>query len=117
MEVHGQIKDLGGVKTDTCLKKKGFVAGTRVFKQRDPNSDANRSEYSKFKKLVKKSSKTDDLKWALGMMIRRKRPRKGQHREVSQKIFVINQVKRSGSNSFFFFFLVEGLDAGEHTRG
>jgi hypothetical protein len=65
------------------------------FKRRDPNSDANRSEYSRLNKLVKKSSKSDDNNRALRMADDlEEAARKGQQREVWQKIYVISEKKK-----------------------
>ena len=46
-------------------KTKDLLVQRGQFKRRDPNSDANRSAYSKLNKLVKKSSKVDDNNWAI----------------------------------------------------
>ncbi|XP_063691186.1 uncharacterized protein LOC134823581 [Bolinopsis microptera] len=57
------------------------------FKRKDPNSDANRSEYSKLNKLVKKSSKLDDNNWAVRVATDlEEAASKGQQREVWAKI-------------------------------
>ena len=57
------------------------------FKRKDPVSDANRSEYSRLNKLVKKSSKTDNSNWALRMASDLEEAgSKGQQREVWAKI-------------------------------
>ena len=48
-------------------KTKDLLLERGKFKRRDPNSDANKSEYSKLNKFVKKNSKTDDNNWALRM--------------------------------------------------
>ena len=57
------------------------------FKRRDPNSDANRSAYSKLNKLVKKSSKVDDNNWAIRVATDLEEAvSKGQQREVWAKI-------------------------------
>ncbi|MCP4473446.1 MAG: reverse transcriptase family protein [Gammaproteobacteria bacterium] len=68
------------------------------YKRRDPNSDANRSEYSRLNKLVKKSSKIDDNNWALRMATDLEdASSKGQQREVWQKIYVIANKKKKKS--------------------
>ena len=68
-------------KTKDLLVKRG------QFKRRDPNSDANRSEYSKLNKLVKKSSKIDDNNWAVRVATElEEAASKGQQREVWAKI-------------------------------
>ena len=65
------------------------------YKRRDPSSDANRSEYSRLNKLVKKSSKIGDNNWALRMATDlEEAARKGQKREVWQKIRVISGKKK-----------------------
>ena len=58
------------------------------FKRKDPVSDANRSEYSRLNKLVKKSSKTcSHSNWALRMASDLEEAgSKGQQREVWAKI-------------------------------
>ncbi|KAL5259045.1 hypothetical protein ACHWQZ_G009498 [Mnemiopsis leidyi] len=57
------------------------------FKRRDPNSDANRSEYSRLNKLAKKSSKLDDNNWAVTVATDlEEAASKGQQREVWAKI-------------------------------
>ena len=81
-------------------KTKDLLAERGEFKRRDPNSDANRSEYSKLNKLVKKSSKTDDNNWALRMADDlEEAARKGQQREVWQKIYVISGKKKKQSTA------------------
>jgi hypothetical protein len=68
------------------------------FKLRDPNSDANRSEYSRLNKLVKKSGKYDFNNRAHGMADNlEEAARKGQQREVWQKIYVISRTKKKQS--------------------
>ena len=81
-------------------KTKDLLVERGEFKRRDPNSDANRSEYSKLNKLVKKSSKTDDNNWALRMADDlEEAARKGQQREVWQKIYVISGKKKKQSTA------------------
>ena len=46
-------------------KTKDLLIQRGHFKSKDPSSDANRSQYSKLNKLVKKSSKIDDNNWAI----------------------------------------------------
>ena len=48
-------------------KTKDLLKNRKEFKRKDPNSNANRSEYSRMNKLFKKSSKVDDNNWALRM--------------------------------------------------
>ena len=79
-------------------KTKDLLVERGEFKRKDPNSDANRSEYSRLNKLVKKSSKTDDNNWALRMADDlEEAARKGQQREVWQKIYVISGNKKKQS--------------------
>ena len=79
-------------------KTKDLLVERGEFKRRDPNSDANRSEYSRLNKLVKKSSKSDDNNWALRMADDlEEAARKGQQREVWQKIYVISGKKKKQS--------------------
>ena len=81
-------------------KTKDLLVERGEFKRRDPNSDANRSEYSKLNKLVKKSSKTDDNNWALRIADDlEEAARKGQQREVWQKIYVISGKKKKQSTA------------------
>ena len=57
------------------------------FKRRDPTSDANRSEYSKLKELVKKSCEVDNNNWAVRVATDlEEAASKGQQREVWAKI-------------------------------
>ena len=44
---------------------KTLLVQRSAVKRRDPTSDANKSEYSRLNKMVKKSCKTDDNNWAL----------------------------------------------------
>ena len=68
-------------------KTKDLLIQRAQFKRRDPNSDANRSEYSKLNKLVKKSSKLDDNNWAVRVATDlEEAASKGQQREVWAKI-------------------------------
>ena len=79
-------------------KTKDLLVERGEFKRRDPNSDANRSEYSRLNKLVKKSSKSDDNNWALRMADDlEEAARKGQQREVWQKIYVMSGKKKKQS--------------------
>lgn len=79
-------------------KTKDLLAKRGEFKRRDPESDANRSEYSRLNKLVKKSSRTDDNNWALRMASElEEAASKGQQREVWQKIYVISGKKKRQS--------------------
>lgn len=66
-----------------------------AVKRRDPSSSFNRSEYSRLNKLVKKSCKIDDNKWALRIASDLEdAASKGQQREVWQKIKVLSSSKR-----------------------
>ena len=68
-------------KTKDLLDQRG------KFKRKDPNSDANRSEYSKLNKLVKKSSRIDDNNWATRVATDlEEAASKGQQREIWAKI-------------------------------
>ncbi|KAL5266167.1 hypothetical protein ACHWQZ_G006724 [Mnemiopsis leidyi] len=68
-------------------KTKNLLIQRGEFKRRDPNSDANRSEYSRLNKLVKKSSKLDDNNWAVRVATDlEEAASKGQQREVWAKI-------------------------------
>ena len=68
-------------------KTKDLLVQRGQFKRRDPNSDANRSAYSKLNKLVKKSSKVDDNNWAIRVATDlEEAASKGQQREVWAKI-------------------------------
>ncbi|XP_063681918.1 uncharacterized protein LOC134816852 [Bolinopsis microptera] len=68
-------------------KTKDLLIQRAQFKRKDPNSDANRSEYSKLNKLVKKSSKLDDNNWAVRVATDlEEAASKGQQREVWAKI-------------------------------
>ena len=79
-------------------KTKDLLVERGEYKRRDPSSDTNRSEYSRLNKLVKKSSKIDDNNWALRMATDlEEAARKGQQREVWQKIRVISGKKKKQS--------------------
>ena len=76
-------------------KTKDLLVERGEYKRRDRSSDANRSEYSRLNKLVKKSSKIDNNNWALRMATDlEEAARKGQQREVWQKIRVISGKKK-----------------------
>ena len=76
------------VKEQRLSKKtKDLLIQRGHFKGKDPNSDANRSQYSKVNKLVKMSSKTDDNNWAIKIATElEEAASKGQQREVWAKI-------------------------------
>ena len=81
-------------------KTKDLLKNRKEFKRKDPNSNANRSEYSRLNKLFKKSSKIDDNNWALRMADDlEEAARKGQQREVWQKINVISGKKKKQSTA------------------
>ena len=68
-------------------KTKDLLIQRGRFKRKDPNSEANRSQYSKLNKLVKKSSKIDDNNWAIKIATElEEAASKGQQREVWAKI-------------------------------
>ena len=68
-------------------KTKDLLIQRGRFKRKDPNSEANRSQYSKLNKLVKKSSKIDDNNWAIQIATElEEAASKGQQREVWVKI-------------------------------
>ncbi len=74
---------------------KDLLAQRGAVKRRDPTSDANRSEYSRLNKLVKKSCTTDDNNWALRIASDLEdAASRGQQREVWQKIKILSN-KRS----------------------
>ena len=79
---------------------KDLLAKRGEYKRRDPDSDINRAEYSKLNKLVRKSSKADDNNWALRMATElEEAAKKGQQREVWQKIYVISGKKKKQSTA------------------
>ena len=81
-------------------KTKDLLKNCKEFKRKDPNSNANRSEYSRLNKFFKKSSKVDDNNWALRMADDlEEAARKGQQREVWQKINVISGKKKKQSTA------------------
>ena len=79
-------------------KTKDLLVERGEYIRRDPSSDINRLEYSSINKLVKKSSKIDDNNWALRMATDLEgAAKKGQQREVWQRIRVISGKKKKQS--------------------
>ena len=79
-------------KTTSLLEQRG------AMKRRDPTSDANRSEYSRLNKLVKKSCKADDNAWALRIASDLEQAAsRGQQREVWQRIKVLSNKKKKSA--------------------
>ena len=69
------------------------------FKRKDPTSDANRSEYSRLNKLVKKSCKTDENNWAARVATDLESAAgRGQQREVWQKMKVLSNKHTSNKS-------------------
>ena len=76
-------------------KTKDLLIQRGHFKRKDPSSDANRSQYSKLNKLVKKSSKIDDNNWAIKIATElEEAASKGQQREVWAKIKKISGISK-----------------------
>jgi len=73
-------------ETKKLLEERGKV------KRRDPMADANRSEYSRLNKLVKKQCKIDDNKWAGRVADElEEAASRGQQQEVWAKIKVLSK--------------------------
>ena len=97
MEVLGKrpkIRQHNHLSQDT----KQLIKDRSAVKRQCPNSDTNRSEYSKLNKMVKKSCKVDENNWALRIASDLEdAAKRGQQREVWQKIKVLskNSTKKS----------------------
>ena len=76
-------------------KTKDLLVQRGQFKRRDPNSNTNRSEYSKQNKLVKKSSKIYSNNWTIRVATYLEEgASKGQQQEVLAKIKKISGKSR-----------------------
>ncbi|KAL5263387.1 hypothetical protein ACHWQZ_G008677 [Mnemiopsis leidyi] len=77
-----------------------LIAERARIKRLNPTSDANKSEYSRVNKLVKKSSKRDDQNWAARAADNLENAAsKGQQREVWQQIRLLSGKKKKKTSA------------------
>ena len=79
---------------------KSLLMQRSTVKRRDPTSDANKSEYSRLNKMVKKSCKADDNNWALRVAADLEAAAKCGHQlDVWQKIKYLSNKRARKSTS------------------